>query len=54
MAIDFRGGAFHRGLIRFSRSFQITISQMRWEDRYMEGKIPDVSLMKILGTHIVA
>ena len=27
---------------------------MRWEDRYKEDKISDVSLMKISGTHIVA
>ena len=46
MTTDFREGAFHKGLIRLSKSFQITISQMIWEDKYIEDKISDEKIRK--------
>ena len=39
MAIDL-GDAFHKGLIRLSKRVQITISQMKWEMKYIEDEIP--------------
>jgi hypothetical protein len=46
MTTDFREGAFHKGLIRLSKSFQIKASQMIWEDKYIEDKISDEKIRK--------
>ena len=46
MTIDFREGAFHKGLIRLSKSFQIKASQMIWEDKYIKDKISDEKIRK--------
>ena len=51
MIIDFREGAFHKGLIRYSKSFQIKASQMIqgdkiWEDKDIEDKISDEKIWK--------
>ena len=53
MAIDL-GDAFHKGLIRWRKRVQITISQMKWEMKYIEDEIPEDTLMKRSGTQIVA
>ena len=56
MTIDFREGAFHKGLIRYSKSFQIKTSQVIWEDkiwedRYTEGKVSDEKIRENILWH---
>ena len=56
MTIDFWEGAFHKGLIRLSKSFQIIASQMIWEDKiwedkYIEDKISDEKIRKNILWH---
>ena len=41
MIIDFREGAFHKGLIRYSKSFQIIHHRWSGKIRYTEDKISD-------------